>query len=165
MPTAVYLVNKCPAFIKPILSLRYFFLEPNGRIQCRIHLSRHWYPTSRPVDGYITSWPLFLLWRCGPTRAMTSSFLRFLDHTKRRITVCRTPLDEWSVRRKDLYMTTLTTNIHVPGGIRTHDLSRRAAADRAATGIGFLVVRHGNYAAVVDGPHAEHAGQNTITRT
>ena len=36
----------------------------------------------------------FFLWRCGPTRAMASSFLRFLDHTQRRITVCRTPLDE-----------------------------------------------------------------------
>ena len=34
------------------------------------------------------------LWRCGPTRAMASSFLRFLDHTQRRITVSRTPLDE-----------------------------------------------------------------------
>ena len=34
------------------------------------------------------------LWRCGPTRAMASSFLRFLDHTQRRITVGRTPLDE-----------------------------------------------------------------------
>ena len=34
------------------------------------------------------------LWRCGPTRAMASSFTRFLDHTQRRITVGRTPLDE-----------------------------------------------------------------------
>ena len=33
-------------------------------------------------------------WRCGPTRAMASSFLRFLDHTQRRTTVDRTPLDE-----------------------------------------------------------------------
>jgi len=34
---------------------------------------------------------------CGaaaPTRAMASTFLRFLDHTQRRITVDRTPLDE-----------------------------------------------------------------------
>ena len=36
----------------------------------------------------------FFMWRCGPTRARTSSFLRFLDHTQRRITVGRTPLDE-----------------------------------------------------------------------
>ena len=69
--------------------------------------------------------------RCGPTRAMTSSFLRFLDHTQRRATFGRTPLGEWSARRRDIYLTTqtLTTNIHVPDGIRTHDLSKRAAAD------------------------------------
>ena len=38
--------------------------------------------------------PLPTLWRCGPTWAMTSSFMRFLDHTQRRNTVGRTPLDE-----------------------------------------------------------------------
>jgi hypothetical protein len=53
---------------------------------------------------------LSFLWRCDPTRAMASSVLRFLDHIQRRVTVCRTPLDEWSVRRKDLYLT--THNIH-----------------------------------------------------
>ena len=50
------------------------------------------------------------LWRCDPTRAMASSFLRFLDHTQRRITVGRTPLDEWSARRRDLYLTTHNTH-------------------------------------------------------
>jgi len=34
----------------------------------------------------------------------------FLDHTQRRITVSRTPLDEWSVRRRDLYLTTHITH-------------------------------------------------------
>ena len=54
------------------------------------------------------------LWRCGPTRAMASSFLRFLDHTQRRVTVGRTPLDEWSARRRDLYLNikTFTTDRH-----------------------------------------------------
>ena len=33
-------------------------------------------------------------------------FTRFLDHTQRRTTVGRTPLNEWSVRRRDLYLTT-----------------------------------------------------------
>ena len=37
---------------------------------------------------------LFFPWRCDPTRVMTSSFLRFLDHTQRRTIVGRTPLDE-----------------------------------------------------------------------
>ena len=52
----------------------------------------------------------FFLWRCAPTGAMASSFLRFLDHTQRRITVGRTPLDEWSVRHRDLYLTTHKTH-------------------------------------------------------
>ena len=64
---------------------------------------------------------------------MTSSFTRFLDHTQRRTTVGRTPLDEWSARRTDLCLTTHNTNnrqTFMPrGGIRTHDLSRRVAAD------------------------------------
>ena len=58
---------------------------------------------------------------------MERLFLMFLDHTQRRSTVGRTPLDEWSARRRDLYLTThdtQQTNIHAPGGIRTHDLSR-----------------------------------------
>jgi hypothetical protein len=68
-------------------------------------------------------------WRCGPTRAMASSFLRFLDHT-RHITVGRTPLDEWSARRRDLYLTTLNTDKYpCSGGIRTHNPSKRAAVD------------------------------------
>jgi len=33
-------------------------------------------------------------WRCGPTRDMVPSFLRFLDHIQRRITVGRTSMDE-----------------------------------------------------------------------
>jgi len=54
----------------------------------------------------------FLLWRCDPTRVMVSLFLRFLYYTKRRTTVGRTPLNEWSAHRKDLYLTTLTTDKH-----------------------------------------------------
>jgi hypothetical protein len=55
-----------------------------------------------------------------------------LDHTHAYTTVGRTPLDEGSARRRDLYLTTQTlykTNGHGPGGIRTHDPSKRAAAD------------------------------------
>jgi hypothetical protein len=37
-------------------------------------------------------------------------FLRFLDHSQRRTTVGRTPLDEWLARRRDLYLTTHTTH-------------------------------------------------------
>ena len=50
-------------------------------------------------------------WRCGPTRTMASSFMRFLVHTRRRNTVGRTPLDQWSARRRDLYLTTHNTHM------------------------------------------------------
>ena len=41
---------------------------------------------------------------------MEHLFLMFLDHTQRRSTVGRTPLDDWSVRRRDLYLTTHDTH-------------------------------------------------------
>ena len=36
--------------------------------------------------------------------------MMFLDYTQRRSTVGRTPLDEWSARRRDLYLTTHDTH-------------------------------------------------------
>ena len=41
---------------------------------------------------------------------MEHLFLMFLDHTQRRTTVGRTPLDEWSARRRGLYLTTHDTH-------------------------------------------------------
>jgi hypothetical protein len=71
-------------------------------------------------------------WVSGTTRAMASSFLRFLDHT-RHITFGRTPLDDWSVRHRELYLTTHNTHKRLtsmlPGGIRTYKPSKRAASD------------------------------------
>jgi len=66
------------------------------------------------------------------------------SHTQRRTTIGRTRLNELSASRRDPYLTTHDTHnrqtFMPPGGIRTHDLSRRAAADlrldRAATGTG-----------------------------
>jgi len=55
-------------------------------------------------------WNFFFLWRCDPTQVTAFSFLMFLDHTRCRTTVGRTPLDEWSARRRDLYLTTHNTH-------------------------------------------------------
>ena len=59
----------------------------------------------------------------------------FLDHTQRPSTVGRTPLDKViSSSQRPLPEKTRHSqqkNIHAPGGIRTHDLSRRAACDRS----------------------------------
>jgi len=60
----------------------------------------------------------FFYWRYNPlwvcilqpsSGAIASSRTTFLDHTQRHATVGRTPLDEWSVRRRDLYLTTHNT--------------------------------------------------------
>jgi hypothetical protein len=48
---------------------------------------------------------LFFIWRNSPQRVRASSFTWFLDHIQRRTTVGMTPLDEWSARRWDLYLT------------------------------------------------------------
>ena len=68
----------------------------------------------------------------------------FLDHTQRRIAVGRTPLDEWSARRRDLYVTThvthnTQTSITLVGFEPTISAGERPqiyALDRAATGTG-----------------------------
>jgi hypothetical protein len=87
---------------------------------------------------------LFLLWRCDPTQVLASSCLRFLDHTQRRTRVGRTPLDEWSARRRDLYLTTYNNHnkqISMPPvgcepTISAGERPQTYALDRAATGNG-----------------------------
>jgi len=79
---------------------------------------------------------LFIFGATAPHWAGASSFMSFLDHTdhtQRRTTVGRTPLGEWSARRRDLYLTTHDTHSRQtsmpPGGIRTHTLSSEQPAD------------------------------------
>ena len=89
-----------------------------------------------------------LLWRCDATRIMASSFLRFLDHTQRCTTVGRTPLDERSARRRDLYLT--THNIHkrqtsmplvgFEPTISACERPQTYALDRVATGTGNVII-------------------------
>jgi hypothetical protein len=50
------------------------------------------------------------LQRNSPTQARTALFSRSLDYTKWHTTVGRTPLNEGSARRRDLYLTTHNTN-------------------------------------------------------
>jgi len=52
---------------------------------------------------------IFVFGATTPQWVRASSFTRFLDHT-RRTTVGRTSLDAWSVRRRDLYLTTHNTH-------------------------------------------------------
>ena len=90
----------------------------------------------------------FFLWRCDPTRVMANSFLMFLDHTQRRTTVGRTALDEWSARRRDLYLTTHNTHnrqtsmppVGFEPTISAGDRTQTYALDRAATGTGTITI-------------------------
>jgi len=85
---------------------------------------------------------LFSLWRCCPTRARASSFLRLLDRTHWCTTVGRNPLDEWSARRRDLYLTT-KHNKHPCSRQDSNPQSQQShALDQAASGNGskFLIL-------------------------
>jgi hypothetical protein len=100
--------------------------------------------SDRAVKFYKYIHIYIFLWRCQPTRVMAYSFLRFLDHTQRRTTVGRTPLDEWPARRRDLYLTTHNTSQQKttmpPAGfepkISAGERPQTYALDRAATGTG-----------------------------
>ena len=71
-------------------------------------------------------------------------FWCFLDHKQRRTTVGRTPLDEWSTRRRDLYLTTHNTHnrqtsmppVGFEPTISAGERSQTYTIDRAATGTG-----------------------------
>ena len=77
-------------------------------------------------------------------------FLSFLDNTQRRITVGRTPLDVWSVRRRDLYLTTHNTHnrqtsmppVGFEPTISACERPQTYALDRAATGTGESYIQH-----------------------
>ena len=91
---------------------------------------------------------MYVFWCDSPQRATASLFTRFLDHTQRHTTVGRTPLDEWSARRRDLYLTTQNTHnrqtsMHPVGfepTVSAGEQPQTYALDRAATGNGTLDV-------------------------
>ena len=77
---------------------------------------------------------------------MSSSCLRFLDHTQRRATFGRTPLDDWTSRLRDLYLTTHNTHnkqtsilsAGLEPTIWAGERPQTYALDRAATGTGYF---------------------------
>jgi len=91
--------------------------------------------------------PVYIFGATTPQWARASSFTRFLDHTQRRTTLGRTPLDEWSARRRDSYLTSRNTHNRqtsmFPVGfepiISTGERPQTHALDRAATGTGIAI--------------------------
>ena len=96
------------------------------------------------LKSYKTGICFFVFGATDPQWTRASSFTRFLDHTQRPTTVGRTPLDELSDRRRDLYLITHNTHnrqISMPPvgfepTISAGERPQTYALDRAATGIG-----------------------------
>jgi hypothetical protein len=94
--------------------------------------------------------PIFYFWRDSPQWARVSTFTRFPDHTRLRTTFGRSPLDDWSVRRRDLDLATHNRQTDMPlAGLETtisaRQLPQTYALDRAATGTGFGSIAGGNF--------------------
>jgi hypothetical protein len=93
---------------------------------------------------YFTYCQFFVFGATAPQWGRGSSFTRFLNRTHRRTTVRRTPLDERSARRRDLYLTTLNnrqTSVPPVGFEPTISAGERPQAyalDRPTTGIGII---------------------------
>jgi hypothetical protein len=91
-------------------------------------------------------------WRDSPQWARASFLTRFLVHTQRRTTVDGTPLDEWSARSRDLYLTT-HNNQNKQTSLARRDSNpvsvderpQSYALDRTATGTGSTVIQKPKY--------------------
>ena len=120
------------------------------------HLSLSWANSIHSIHSHPTSWTSILILyshlRLGlPSGTYAQIYIKHLSHsstapsgpeplhyrcftiTLRHTTVGRTPLDEWSARRTDLYMHNTQhkqeTEIHDLGGIWTRNPGKRAAED------------------------------------
>ena len=115
----------------------------------------------------------FFIWRKSPQLATTSSFTRFLDRTQRHTTVCRTPVDEGSARRRDLYLTTHNTHNRqksmLPVGfeptISAGERPQTYALDRAATGSGITCTLHVRSVGVIITNITQHGMSNISHHT
>ena len=87
-------------------------------------------------------------WRYSPQWARASLFTGFLDNTQRRTTVVRTPLDEWSARCRDFYLTTYITHnrqtsmppVGFEPTISANERPQIYTLDRTVTGTGKLIL-------------------------
>ena len=120
----------------PVSSTKYGTLSRLRVLHQPTALNRLWEESC----SYLHFFPVALR----PNAGHGLSFLRFLDHIQRRITVGRTPLDEWSARRRDLYLTTHNTDnrqtsmppVGFEPTISAGERPQTYALDCAATGTG-----------------------------
>ena len=124
------------------------------KLRCtRIHTTKRLEPTITMTELVDALWSMptsFFLsfFLCCGTSTQCGSWpphsWGFLDHTQRRTTVGRTPLNEWSARRRYLYLTTHNTHnrqtsmppVGFEPTISACERPQTYALDRAATGTG-----------------------------
>ena len=126
-------INNLIISIRELLKGHIFFINSVRTAQDALYKKAHY-----------TTTVCFL--RNSPQWGRASSFTRFLDHTRRRTTGGRTPLDEWSACRRDLYLTSQNTHnrqtsmppVGFEPTISAGERPQTYALDRAATGTGTL---------------------------
>jgi hypothetical protein len=114
----------------------------------RPRIENDWSCTSNSPYVFFTYIPVFFCGAATQHESWPPHSWGFLDHTQRRTTVGRTPLNEWSVCHRDLYLTTQHLNRQIsepPVGfeptISAGERSQTYVSDRAATGTGAYIPR------------------------
>ena len=108
---------------------------------------------NQPMNSaYLEFIGIHFIWCNSPPPSVGQGLLipEFLDHTQRRPTVGRTPLDEGSARCRDLYLTTHNTHnkqtslppVAFEPTISEGEQPQTYALQRAATGTGFGIQWH-----------------------
>ena len=98
---------------------------------------------SRYRQSFVSWIQIYFLWLDNPSEPKDPQYWGF-EITRRHTTLGRSPLDEWSARRKGLNLGAQNTHkrqdIHAPGGIRTaippSERPETHAFDRVTIGIG-----------------------------
>jgi len=89
--------------------------------------------TPKPSNFFLSSFLILSLFV--PSRCRCRVYLTLITHNDARTHTHiprRTPLDEWSARRRELYLRTNSTHrrhIHASSGIQTRNPNKQAAAD------------------------------------
>jgi hypothetical protein len=121
-----------------------------------ISITLHGATSQKKVQLVTHAYMLDFFWHNSPPPpqlARTSLFTRFLDHIQRCTTVSRTPLDEWSARRRDLYLTIHNTHnrqtsmspVGFEPTISAGERPQTYPLDRAAIGTGMSSLHNTNF--------------------
>ena len=109
-PFNLSIITSCEAHYSLCLAAVY---KDISRLHIKHYRVSSWFSIRYTIYSFVSqgaTQPIVSVYFTVLYRALASSRSRLLDHTQRRATVSRTPLNEWSVRRRDLYLTTHNTH-------------------------------------------------------